>query len=294
MTDKDQNIRPVLNTTEVWTLTVAPPPEGSTGPDNHPFHLHVNPFQILSVTTADGRPLDPANGKDWLDLVGQWKDTILISSDVKVTVGTRFGDWPGKTVMHCHILDHEDQGMMKTFEILDAAGQPAAPGKAQRLDRVDEAAPRIVLTDTSGTRRELAKGGPRPTVALFFRGLQCSHCSKQLREFVEAASAKLDGRVTILALSDRPLKSPRDAMRRVGATDAVDFHFVEDSRREAFAQYGCMGETPLHGLFVIDTEGRVRLRYVGEEPYAETGRVIREIEALFPTPTPRGDSGGGR
>lgn len=290
--DKDQNIRPVLNTTELWKLAVAPPPDASGGPDNHPFHLHVNPFQILSVTKADDSPLDPSDAayQHWIGLVGQWKDTILIGSDVKVTVGIRFGDWPGKTVMHCHILDHEDQGMMKTLDILDAAGQPAAAAGGQSLDLIDEAAPRVILTDTSGARRAPAEGGPRPTVAVFFRGLQCGHCAKQLRELVEATSARLGGRVTILALSDRPLPSPQDAMKRVGATDVVDFHFVEDPRREAFARFGCLRDDgPLHGLFVIDTGGRIRLRYIGEQPYAETDRVIRGVEALLPVAGSRGE-----
>jgi FtsP/CotA-like multicopper oxidase with cupredoxin domain len=71
---------------------------------NHPFHIHVNPFQL--VEEYDGLP------------AGTWKDTLLVQATKPVRIRTRYEDFTGGFVLHCHILDHEDQGMMQLVEIL--------------------------------------------------------------------------------------------------------------------------------------------------------------------------------
>jgi len=83
-----------MDTVEEWTI-------GNDSPMDHPFHLHVWPMQLLEV---DGRELsEPV----WLDVVN-----VPARSQVKIRVA--FEDFGGRTVYHCHILDHEDRGMMGT------------------------------------------------------------------------------------------------------------------------------------------------------------------------------------
>ena len=83
-----------MDTVEEWTI-------GNDSPMDHPFHLHVWPMQLLEV---DGQQLsEPV----WLDVVN-----VPARSQVKVRVA--FEDFGGRTVYHCHILDHEDRGMMGT------------------------------------------------------------------------------------------------------------------------------------------------------------------------------------
>ncbi len=86
-----------LNTVEDWEIT-------NTGVMDHPFHLHTNPFQIIS---RNGQP----------EAFRAWKDTVLVRVGETVRIRVRFQDFPGKTVYHCHILDHEDLGMMGTLEV---------------------------------------------------------------------------------------------------------------------------------------------------------------------------------
>jgi FtsP/CotA-like multicopper oxidase with cupredoxin domain len=69
------------------------------------FHIHVNPFQ----TTRQ----DP-QGKD--EVV--WKDTVLVPAGATMNIFTRYTDFIGQFVMHCHILDHEDLGMMELVEVV--------------------------------------------------------------------------------------------------------------------------------------------------------------------------------
>ncbi len=87
-----------LDTIEEWEIV-------NTGIMDHPFHLHTNPFQIIS---RNGQP-EPYRA---------WKDTVLIPRGESVKIRVRFSDYPGKTVYHCHILDHEDLGMMGIIEIV--------------------------------------------------------------------------------------------------------------------------------------------------------------------------------
>ena len=87
-----------LKGVEEWEIT-------NTGVMDHPFHLHTNPFQVM---TRNGQP-DPFRA---------WKDTVLVRVGETVRIRVSFSDFTGKTVYHCHILDHEDLGMMGTLEIL--------------------------------------------------------------------------------------------------------------------------------------------------------------------------------
>jgi FtsP/CotA-like multicopper oxidase with cupredoxin domain len=73
----------------------------------HPMHIHSAQFRVV-----DRR--GPAFDGLWD--VG-WKDTVLVMPGQEVTVVMRFDDYPGLFLYHCHILEHEDQGMMRNFEI---------------------------------------------------------------------------------------------------------------------------------------------------------------------------------
>jgi FtsP/CotA-like multicopper oxidase with cupredoxin domain len=77
--------------------------------DGHPFHVHVNPFEALEV----GMPA-PA-------IQRTWRDTVLVPHGKTVTIRLRFADFSGRTVMHCHILDHEDKGIMRIIDIVPQA-----------------------------------------------------------------------------------------------------------------------------------------------------------------------------
>ena len=81
-----------LGETEDWELV-------NRGVMDHPFHLHVNPMQVIS---RNGRP-EPYRA---------WRDVVLVRSGETVRVRTRFNDFVGKSVYYCHIFDHKDLGMM--------------------------------------------------------------------------------------------------------------------------------------------------------------------------------------
>jgi FtsP/CotA-like multicopper oxidase with cupredoxin domain len=143
----------ILDTNEEWTIvntTNTTPP----GPIMHPFHIHINPFQIFELfdpwnpayvftkAEADANPtkcfVDPGDKTTWHPCVATsikgpfvWWDVFSMPGARQFTVGTtpvvipgyfkfrsRFADYPGQYVLHCHILAHEDRGMMELIEVV--------------------------------------------------------------------------------------------------------------------------------------------------------------------------------
>ncbi|KIH80449.1 multicopper oxidase family protein [Pseudomonas batumici] len=105
---------------------------------SHPFHIHVNPFQIEKIIGPDGVDLSEPGAVDKTDnndaqyagMKGVWKDTLFVKGKVDgsgvytLYVRTRYQRYIGEFVLHCHILDHEDQGMMQnvSIELPDGVG----------------------------------------------------------------------------------------------------------------------------------------------------------------------------
>ena len=76
-----------------------------TGTNAHPLHIHVNPFQITAMPSA-------SYYNDYF-MTGDWHDTLMIpdfSGSDAVTVRMNTDSFTGKVVVHCHILEHEDEG----------------------------------------------------------------------------------------------------------------------------------------------------------------------------------------
>jgi FtsP/CotA-like multicopper oxidase with cupredoxin domain len=99
-----------LNNRDEWTLT--------TAVDSHPFHIHQNPFQVCSIEDKNqGGPATYPDGTPVLDRP-VWKDTIMVPHWQKITTRTHYKEFTGQFVLHCHILSHEDLGMMQLVEIV--------------------------------------------------------------------------------------------------------------------------------------------------------------------------------
>ena len=122
------NITRQVNTTDDWVLTANGEP--------HIFHIHVNPFEVMDVKEVlpDGTQASifDADGHCKKDLpkdaqglanqyCGMWhtfRDTVFVENNYFVNIRTRYDRYIGEFVIHCHILDHEDAGMMLNIEIV--------------------------------------------------------------------------------------------------------------------------------------------------------------------------------
>jgi len=93
----DQRVK--LGSIEEWTI------ENTHTHDDHVFHIHTNPFL---VTKLNGKPL----------ATPQWRDTAIVErKGGSLTFRTRFLDYTGIYMMHCHMMNHEEMGMMATVEV---------------------------------------------------------------------------------------------------------------------------------------------------------------------------------
>jgi len=136
--------QPVLGRTDEWTIA---------GGAAHIFHVHVNPVQIVDVIKEVRGP-SPGPGQagpllglvsiydrntgtckpefqvpdagaivgedvtQYCDQLGTIRDTVFQKGGYRLVLRTKFEDYTGLFVMHCHILDHEDEGMMMNVNIV--------------------------------------------------------------------------------------------------------------------------------------------------------------------------------
>jgi spore coat protein A len=112
--------KPKLNTTEIWELV-------NMTDDSHPIHLHLVRFQILDRRRFDRfdyqagnlRFTGPAQAPEPFE--SGWKDTVRADPGMVTRILIPFEGFAGRYVWHCHILEHEDNEMMRPYEVLPFA-----------------------------------------------------------------------------------------------------------------------------------------------------------------------------
>lgn len=257
-------LRVRLGTAEEWRLS-------SEGAGGHPFHIHVNPFEVIDKNAADG-------------IQRYWRDTIMVNADNgpanPVVIRMRFDDFPGKTVLHCHSLDHEDQGMMMAVRI-DGKAPPSrcAPKRQIGLPALPAKAPAWALRDAQDKPHEFKEFADRDVVLVFFRGLACSHCRSQLEALAKRRQALMDAKLTVVAICPDTSDELRRTLRDVLPADLLPFLILSDPALEAFRAYGCHDGRALHGTFLIGA-GTVRWQEVGDEPFLDVDRLLNESKRL--------------
>lgn len=87
----------ILGSANAWEISAAN--------GNHPFHIHVNPFQV--------RIQNEVGNTEWV-----WRDTFLVRGGQSFLARSRYETYIGRFVLHCHNLFHEDRGMMELVEVV--------------------------------------------------------------------------------------------------------------------------------------------------------------------------------
>ncbi|HYW11006.1 MAG TPA: multicopper oxidase domain-containing protein [Longimicrobium sp.] len=152
----------LLDSTQTWRIV-----NRSANGINHPFHIHINPFQVDSVYAPAGtadpfyalyQELNAASRRGspiWLDVLPLPSPTLVrpgqavldaggnVANPGYVFITQRYDDFEGCTdgkcgpptgsfVMHCHILGHEERGMMQVLQVVEKPGDLAQPGGQHR------------------------------------------------------------------------------------------------------------------------------------------------------------------
>ena len=113
--DSDRvDAKPTLGTTERWVFRNPATP----GAQTHMVHVHLNDQKLVS---RDGRLPPPFE---------RLKDTWHVAPGQEVVVDIPFSDYAGTFILHCHVLEHEDDGMMTQFQTLPGPADPGIPSPA--------------------------------------------------------------------------------------------------------------------------------------------------------------------
>ncbi|HEX8211979.1 MAG TPA: multicopper oxidase domain-containing protein [Longimicrobium sp.] len=139
----------VLDSTQTWKIV-----NHSVNQINHPFHIHINPFQVDSVHAPNAQDaflplyqeLNAAARRGspiWLDVLPLPSPTVdstgAIVDSAYVFITQRYASFEGckdgkcgpptgHFVMHCHILGHEERGMMQVLQVVRPGERPSNPG----------------------------------------------------------------------------------------------------------------------------------------------------------------------
>ena len=128
-----------LGTAEEWSLT-------NNSAIAHPFHIHTNPFQVVRLDEwvqtgkdAKGDPTGPYSRRVTRYVHPVWRDTLplpTVSGDDPANLGQAIirywpQDFTGEFVNHCHILGHEDRGMMHNVQVICPQGNIKDPSTWQ-------------------------------------------------------------------------------------------------------------------------------------------------------------------
>ncbi|WP_019905973.1 multicopper oxidase domain-containing protein [Methylobacterium sp. 77] len=142
-------IQPRLGSVEEWRFI-------NHNNDEHPIHVHVNDFQVITY-------YDPTTGlrtgpdRFGVDNANAPAPTMQIDESViepgLLTIRTRFDTYDGLFVMHCHRLNHEDNGLMALINVIPAISSyavvvPGAPGRPTQIRVLDGADHRVIATLT--------------------------------------------------------------------------------------------------------------------------------------------------
>jgi len=119
---------------------------------DHPFHIHVNPMWVTRIEIPDeqGRLHNVLDAPRWMDTVS------IPRNGGRVVFRSRFADFTGKWIHHCHILMHEDMGMMQEVECV-ATAAAANPN------------PKPAVASHAMTEADVNAIYPRPSVEVSYR-----------------------------------------------------------------------------------------------------------------------------
>ena len=211
----------------------------------HPFHIHVNPFEIIEVwKIEDGKKVSS-------DFDPVWRDTLVMQQGHRYRIRTRIEDFSGRFVHHCHILDHEDKGMMQLVEIVD-------PKKGARL------------FDPTPKQLQASLDKDSKTILLFSRGMTCAHCVDQLNRFVDQKKKfkELGYSLKIIVPNGQEKGDTYKSVSKLG-----------DKNLDIFKKYKLVEKdgSVLHCTLITDSKGSIVWKNSDEDPYMDADGLLEKL-----------------
>jgi len=83
----------------------------------HAMHVHGVQFRVIERSVSSKFAQEYGTVKAGIVDDG-WKDTVLVMPGERVRILLRFADYTGLFLYHCHMLEHEDSGLMRNYRVL--------------------------------------------------------------------------------------------------------------------------------------------------------------------------------
>jgi peroxiredoxin len=236
-----ETLRLKLDATQRWCIGTR---NGGNIGATHPFHLHVNPFEVVAVRDPNQKSIlkEPV-----------WRDTLAMQQGYTYEILMKYADFRGSFVQHCHVLDHEDRGMMRKITIEENPPSPTPPP--------------VAATSTEPIDLRPSKPGG-VSVALFVKGSYCPHCMAQVATL---AQELVDRDIDVAVVS---ASSPED----LADFPSTPFRLIADPGHELFKAYHAFDGEPRHATLVIDSNGVELFRDDHDEPLTDFAPVIQAID----------------
>ncbi|MEO6739788.1 MAG: redoxin domain-containing protein [Chthoniobacteraceae bacterium] len=149
------------------------------------------------------------------------------------------------------------------------------------------AAPDWNLPDQTGETRLFAEFKGKPTLMLFYLGSGCSHCIEQLNTFGPMAKEFEAAGINLVAVGTERAEDLHKTYALAKEGDGFSFPILGDATLATFKSYRAFDDfetMPLHGTFLIDTEGLVRWQDISYQPFTQAKWLLAESKRLLALP----------
>ena len=117
---------------------------------------------------------------------------------------------------------------------------------------------------------------------IFYEGSGCIRCAGQLNSFAQKARDFANANIELVAIGTDTPEELRKTQADSQTAGAVPFPLLSDSKLQAFKAYRCVDfdNQPMHGVFLIDAQGRIRSQRISDKPFTDTALVLKEAKEL--------------
>jgi peroxiredoxin len=144
------------------------------------------------------------------------------------------------------------------------------------------------LPDADGNHHQLSDYRGKPVIVIFYLGYGCVHCTEQLAAFWPMAQRYKDAGINLIGVSTDSVTDLKLALAPAKVTHEFPFPLVADPTQSIFKRYRAFDDfeqKPLHGTFLIDTEGKVRWQDISFEPFMDAAFLLEEAKRLLALPS---------
>lgn len=141
------------------------------------------------------------------------------------------------------------------------------------------------LVNEKGVEKSLAEYRGKPVILLFFLGNGCLHCAEQIHAFGKASEQFKEAGIELVAISSDDQEGLKISIENYEG-GAIPIPLVADNSLTTFKAYRCYDDfedMPLHGVFLVDGEGKVRWQDIGFEPFMDHQFLLGEAKRLLGT-----------